>query len=173
MKKQIFLIGYRATGKSTVGKVLSNLINWKFVDLDNEIEMYSGRTIKDIFDREGEKVFREIESEVLRKVSKLEKVVISTGGGVIIKKENRDMLKEGFVILLESSIDTIVSRMIKDDNRPSLTDLPLREEVIKTLSERKPLYEEVYNVKYLNENVDVYVIASLIKNVLPSGFLEV
>lgn len=173
MKKQIFLVGYRATGKTTIGRELSNLLGWKFVDLDKEIERCSGKSIKEIFEKEGEKAFRDIESKVLKDVSCLENVVISTGGGVVIREENRKIIKEGIVILFESSIDTIIERMTRDDNRPSLTNLPLREEVVKTLNERKTLYEEIYDIKVINEDVEVGLIANLIKNVLPSGLKEV
>lgn len=167
MKKQIFLIGYRATGKSTVGKILAHLLSWKFFDTDEEIEKYTSKSIKQIFETYGEEKFREIESEVLEKISRNENIVVSTGGGIILKEKNREILKQGFVVLLESEIKTIIERMKKDNNRPALTNLPLEEEIKKTLSERQILYQEIFHIKILNENTNPENLALLIYNSIP------
>ncbi|MEN2998452.1 MAG: shikimate kinase [Brevinematia bacterium] len=167
MKRQVFLVGYRATGKSTIGKELASAINWKFVDLDKEIEMLSSKSIRKIFEEDGEDKFRELETEALRCFSKEDKVVISTGGGVVIKEENRRIMENGFVVLIESSMETIIKRMKADSSRPPLTTLTLEEEVKKTISERKPFYEKVYHIKVINENISIESLVQLIKNSLP------
>ncbi|MFN4245053.1 MAG: shikimate kinase [Brevinematia bacterium] len=167
MKKQIFLVGYRATGKTTIGKELANILGWEFIDTDKEIERYTSKSIKEIFETKGEKAFREIESEVLKKLTEQEEVVFSTGGGIILYESNRNIIKQGIVILLECEIETIVSRMKKDQNRPPLTNLTLEEEIKKTLSERKKFYEEVANIKIVNENIPPKTVALLIKNLIP------
>lgn len=170
MKRQVFLVGYRATGKTTVGKILANYLGWRFVDVDEEIEKYSSKTIKEIFQEEGEEKFRNIEAEVFRKLSFDENVVFSTGGGIVIKSENREILKKGFVVLLDVSVDTIVSRIIKDGNRPPLTNLPIEEEVKNTLEFRKKFYDEVFHLRVVNEGVSPEIVATLIKSSLPINF---
>lgn len=167
MKKQVFLIGYRATGKTTVAKKVSEIIGWDFVDVDAEIERLTSRKITDIFKNDGEDKFREIESEVLKTLSKLDKTVFSTGGGIILLEKNREIIKEGFVVLLEASIQTIMKRMMEDNSRPPLTNLTLEEEIQKTLSQRQPIYNQMYHLKIVNENVSPETIANLIANIIP------
>lgn len=167
MKKQIFLIGYRATGKTTVGREISKIIGWNFVDIDSEIERITSKKISDIFKNDGEDKFREIESEVLKTLSTLDNTVFSTGGGIVLLEKNREIIKEGFVILLEASIQTIMKRMMNDNSRPPLTNLTLEEEIQKTLSQRQPIYNQMYHVKIVNENIPVKTIANLIANIIP------
>jgi len=164
----IFLVGYRATGKTTVGIEIARMLDWNFVDLDKEIERKALRSIKDIFSEFGEDKFRDIESEVLEDVfENMSKVVVSTGGGSVIREKNREILKKGIVLLFRSSVDTIVERMRRDDSRPSLVKgMTLEEEVRYTLSMREKFYEEVWDMSVVNENVSPYVIAKLVVNCL-------
>ncbi|MCX8029780.1 MAG: shikimate kinase [Brevinematales bacterium] len=167
MKKQIFLIGYRATGKTTIGKELSRMTGWKLIDTDEEIEKSTGIKIKDIFEKYGESKFRDLESQVLKNISSQEQIIVSTGGGIILRNENREIIKRGLVILLYSSPETIIKRMTEESHRPALTDLPLEEEVRKTLSERDKLYNEIFHIKVYNENITISSILSLLKNCIP------
>jgi len=167
-KDVIFLVGYRATGKTTVGIEIARMLGWEFIDLDKEIEKKVLKSIKDIFSELGEDKFRDIESEVLEDTFRnMSEVVVSTGGGCVIRQRNREILKEGIVVLFRSSVDTIVSRMKKDDSRPSLVKgMTLEEEVRYTLSMREKFYEEVWDIKVVNENVSPYIIAKLVVNYL-------
>jgi shikimate kinase len=166
----IFLVGYRATGKTTIGTELALMLEWGFVDLDKEIEERTSKNIKDIFSEIGEDKFRDIESEVLEDIfNKMSKVVVSTGGGCVIRERNREILRKGIVILFRSSINTIVNRMKKDNSRPPLVKgMTLEEEVKYTLSIRERFYEEVWDVSVLNEEVSPLILAKLIKNYLNS-----
>ncbi len=97
----IVLIGFRGTGKSTVGKLLANRLKRDFVDTDEYIESATGKTIKDIFEEEGEEGFRKTEAETIAKLSKMKNKIISAGGGIVLKDENVKNLKNnGFLILL-------------------------------------------------------------------------
>jgi shikimate kinase len=166
----IFLVGYRATGKTTIGTELALMLGWGFVDLDKEIEERTSKNIKDIFSEIGEDKFRDIESEVLEDIfNKMSKIVVSTGGGCVIRERNREILRKGIVILFRSSINTIVNRMKKDNSRPPLVKgMTLEEEVKYTLSIREKFYEEVWDVSVLNEEVSPLILAKLIKNYLNS-----
>jgi len=166
----IFLVGYRATGKTTIGTELALMLGWGFVDLDKEIEERTSKNIKDIFSEIGEDKFRDIESEVLEDIfNKMSKIVVSTGGGCVIRERNREILRKGIVILFRSSINTIVNRMKKDNSRPPLVKgMTLEEEVKYTLSIRERFYEEVWDVSVLNEEVSPLILAKLIKNYLNS-----
>jgi shikimate kinase len=136
-----------ASGKSTVGRRLSNRLNLQFIDVDKEIEKSAGVSISWIFDVEGEERFREREVKELAKSIDNNNCVISTGGGVILSKENRDILKKGTVIYLETSIQTQLERTINDKKRPLLQNSNNREQTLRELKKiRDPLFEECANI---------------------------
>jgi len=143
----IVLIGYRCTGKSTVGKLLSKRLKWKFLDTDDLIENKTGLSIEDIVIGKGWEEFRKIEKQIVKQVYKLDKYVISTGGGVILDRENVNRLKKnGWVIWLKASPETIRNRMLKDQEagfiRPSLRGDDPIEEIRDILKKRAPFYKE-------------------------------
>lgn len=116
----IYLIGMMGTGKSTVGKILAKKAEMPFVDLDHYIEVTNHKTISEIFKDDGEDRFRHFESEQLREASGS---VVSCGGGIILKDENCNFIKEnGTAILLTASINELVSRLKESDKRPLLAD---------------------------------------------------
>jgi shikimate kinase len=142
----IFLIGYRCTGKSTVGRKLAEKLNWQFVDADVELVSDQGASIDRIVFQSGWEGFRRIEKSVLARLCTSENQVIATGGGVVLDSENvQCMKKNGPVIWLRATPETIYRRMIRDQNtvasRPALTDKKLWDEILETLSLREPLYE--------------------------------
>uniref|UniRef100_A0A7C3MHV6 Shikimate kinase n=1 Tax=Dictyoglomus thermophilum TaxID=14 RepID=A0A7C3MHV6_DICTH len=114
---RIALIGFMGSGKTTVGLFLSKELSYPFIDLDCYIEEKEGEKITKIFSDKGEDYFRERESFYLNKVIEdYEKVIISTGGGIILKEENRKLLKEkSFVIYLYSNFDTLINRLQKEE----------------------------------------------------------
>ncbi len=150
--KNIALIGYRATGKTTVAKELaSRLPGWNWVDADVEIERAEGKTIAQIFQQSGESGFRDLESTVTAELLLRPQTIIATGGGVVIRPENRERLKQtAFVVWLKASAETIYNRMYSDETtatrRPALTDSAPFEEIVKMLNMRQSWYEQTANV---------------------------
>ena len=135
-------------GKTTIGKMLAKELGLQFIDTDEEVERRAGANIAWIFDVEGEPGFRERETAVLDDLTQLEDVLIATGGGSVLRPENREFLRtRGLVIFLDTSLDMQIKRTAKDKKRPLLqTDNPaavLRE--LKTF--RDPLYNELADIK--------------------------
>ena len=144
---RLILIGGMASGKSTLGRRLSKKLNLNFIDIDKEIEKSSGVSISWIFDVEGEEKFREKERRELVKSLSGDNCVIATGGGVILSEENRDILKKGTVVYLETSIETQLERTMNDKKRPLLQQSANREKTFRELKKiRDPLFEKCANI---------------------------
>ena len=143
--ENIVLVGYMGSGKTSVGKALAKDRNMDFIDLDEYIVQKEGRSINDIFTYESEEYFRNLESKVISGLSNLSNTVISTGGGAVLRKGNRDNLgKLGHVVYLKADVDTIVERVKGDDSRPLLqseSEEELRKRVSMMLDSRNPYYE--------------------------------
>lgn len=141
----IYLIGYRGTGKSTVARILADRLGWSWIDADEFLQARHGKTIRQIFDEEVEKGFRDKESKLLQELSDYDEHVIATGGGVILRDENRALLKRGFVVWLQAPADVLWERVQKDlssaEKRPNLAQGGLAE-IQELLALRAPLYEE-------------------------------
>lgn len=147
-RRPLVLVGYRGTGKTSLAKLLAQRLGWDWMDADVELERRAGKTIRQIFQEEGEPAFRDLESAVLTDLMEQKEIVVATGGGVVIRSENREVLgRARHVIWLTASAETILARMQEDqttaDRRPQLTQLPPTEEVQQLLAEREPLYREV------------------------------
>lgn len=145
MMNNVFLIGYRCTGKTSAGKLLAEELGWTFVDADQVIADQGGRSIAESITAVGWAAFREKECEVIARLSERDRQVVATGGGAVIAPENvRRMRSGGKVIWLQASPDTIRRRMQADAgtaaNRPSLTGQGSLEEIAAVLDKRKPLY---------------------------------
>ena len=140
----IVLIGMRGAGKSTVGNILAKKLAKEYIQTDDEIAKQEKMTIADLVAKKGWEYFRIIESEVVKKIADKDNCIITTGGGVIIRKENIDALKvHGTLFYLEASLETLVERIGDDPNRPSLTGRESRlEDMREVLRQRKKLYEE-------------------------------
>jgi len=138
----VVLIGYRGTGKSTIGKLLASRLGFRYIGLDDEIVRRAGRTIPEIVAADGWDGFRDVESRTVEEVSTLDRCVLDTGGGVVLRDENVARLKRnGVVFLLVSEIPDIVARIGSDTQRPSLTGAKtFTEEVEDVLRERQPKY---------------------------------
>ena len=148
MDLNIILIGFRGTGKTTVGKILAQRLGKEFIDADEYLEQKEGKTIKEIFERGGEKLFREIEAQVIAELCLLNDRIIATGGGVILREENVKRLKKnGIVILLDADVATIYKRISGDAQtqvrRPNLTNLDRCQEIEYLLAYRRPLYDKI------------------------------
>jgi shikimate kinase len=141
---RILLIGYRGAGKSTVGPLLAARLGWPFLDNDALLEASAGCTIRDIFAREGEAGFRERETAALREVLVREPLVLATGGGIVLREDNRTLLREaGLVVWLTAGVEVIEERLRNDtttrERRPVLT-VGGRAEIEELLRVREPLY---------------------------------
>jgi shikimate kinase len=138
----IVLIGYRGTGKSEVGKLLAGRLRMTLVGMDAEIVKSAGMSIPEIVKKHGWPAFRDMESAEARKLSGMDNLVIDTGGGVIERPENVEVLRmNARVFWLMASVGTIVARIEGDTQRPSLTaGKTFTEEVAEVLDRRSPLY---------------------------------
>tara|TARA_B100000405_G_scaffold293558_1_gene245934 strand:+ start:272 stop:772 length:501 start_codon:yes stop_codon:yes gene_type:complete len=151
---KLIIIGPMASGKSVVGRKLSKKLGLQFFDTDAEIERSAGASISWIFDVEGEAKFREREYQVLNKIIHENKYVISTGGGIILKAENTELLKKGTVIYLETSIQSQLERTMNDKNRPLLQNTLDKESTLRDLAKkRNPIYENLADIT-INETED-------------------
>lgn len=131
-------------GKTTVGRALARKLNKRFIDSDHEIEARTGASIPLIFEIEGEASFRQRESEVIHDLTAMDDIVLATGGGAILRPENREYLKtRGTVIYLHASINSILQRTRHDKNRPLLQTADPRARLEQLAREREPLYLEV------------------------------
>ena len=135
----IVLFGFMGVGKTTIGRLLSEEIGYKFIDVDEEITSTTGRQIKTIFELEGEAAFREIEKHVIKDISGGDQLVIACGGGAVLDSENVDNLKRNSkLVLLTADIDEIMKRTNNDDSRPLLNALDRREKAESILRHRMP-----------------------------------
>jgi shikimate kinase len=162
--RPIYLVGFRGAGKTSVARILAEKLSREWIDADAEAEKCAGCTIAELFQREGEQTFRDLEVDVLRRLVRTKDAVISTGGGAVLRQENRKLLKEtGFVAWLKASPETIERRLEKDPTsaamRPTLTGRPLGEEIRCLLEERDPYYREVADVEIDTEGLDPDAVA--------------
>ncbi|HEY9188493.1 MAG TPA: shikimate kinase [Ignavibacteria bacterium] len=154
---KIVLIGFRATGKSTVGKKLSKLLKYKYISIDEEIKKKCNLSISDIVSNYGWKYFRKIESDVIKECSTLDKIILDTGGGSILTKKNRLLLKKNsYIVQLTAFKKDIVERIKKGNDRPNLTSLKsLNLEVGELLKKRKVLYDSITDLKINTSKYDI------------------
>lgn len=142
--RNIFLIGLMGAGKSTIGRQLAKELGWPFVDSDHEIEARTGASIPLIFDVEGEAGFRLREKKVIDELTQRERLVLATGGGVVLDPENRAHLAaRGTVVYLSATADQLFARTAKDRNRPLLQIADPRAKLESLLEIRDPLYREI------------------------------
>jgi len=150
-KPNIALIGFRASGKSLVGKLLARELNLSFVDMDERLVASFGKTIDQWVQSEGWESFRKAESGLLGQLAREQGLIVATGGGVVLSAHNRNLLKKHFLVIwLKASPETTYLRMLNDPNtetnRPAFTTLPLQEEIQKILAERSIFYEETAHI---------------------------
>ncbi len=148
---KIYLIGYRCTGKSTTGKLLAEKLGLSLVDTDKVVEERLGDSITEIVSKQGWEFFRKAEKEILEETSKRNNLVIATGGGMVLDKKNRAVMKaSGCVIWLKASLQIILERMAEDQStpgsRPSLTGQNILDETARVLTQRHPLYKETAEI---------------------------
>lgn len=144
----IILVGPMGAGKSTIGRLLSEALKMPFLDLDREIERRAGATIPWIFDIEGESGFRDREQATLTEVLASESMVLATGGGCILREDNRRELRlGGSVVYLATSVDQQLQRTAKDKNRPLLQTSDPKATLLAMAEQRNPLYDQVSDLR--------------------------
>jgi shikimate kinase len=139
--KNIVLTGFMGTGKTAIAKELATLLRRKLIDVDTEIEKSEDMSINEIFRQFGEPRFREIETAMVRKIARRKNVIISTGGGVVLRHENMDALREsGIIICLTASPETILKRTSMNSGRPLLQVPNPLKKIRELLDFRNPFY---------------------------------
>ena len=141
----LYLIGYRGSGKTTVAAELTRLLGWKWLDADDEIERRAGKTIKEIFASAGEQTFRDLEAAVIAEFAKLDGHVLALGGGAVLREESRAAIRaSGKAVWLQASPEILFQRISGDastaERRPNLTAAGGLAEVQRLLAIRAPIY---------------------------------
>lgn len=160
LKRNVFLIGPRACGKTSVGKLLAERLGVDFVDTDHELVASVGMEIADYVEAHGWDGFRDKETETLTRVADAAARVVGCGGGIVLREENRRILATGAVIYLKTDPEVLAGRLAADPNeaqRPSLTGKSIADEVREILAERAPLYEGCADVIVANDELEVVV----------------
>ncbi|MGL4363230.1 MAG: shikimate kinase [Cellulosilyticaceae bacterium] len=159
MKNNIYLIGFMGCGKTTIGQQIAIQQGKKFYDLDRQVVKSEGKSIKYLFETYGETYFRKVETNILLETKHYKQVIIATGGGVVECEENREFLKNQFVIYLDLPFELVYQRVKNDDSRPlAISKDKLYERYVK----RQNLYEEVSAYKILCEGHTPYRLSKLI-----------
>lgn len=163
LRRPVYLIGFMGAGKSSVARRLNRKFGFDYVDADSYLEEREGRAIAQIFAEDGEEAFRDLESACLKELAGQNRL-ISTGGGVVKRPENRQAMKEnGFVVYLSVTADVAASRIRDKSTRPLFNDL---ESARARIAERVPLYESSANVIVNTVGLNVYQISNEVFRIL-------
>jgi len=175
----ITLIGYRGSGKSTIAPQLAARLGWDWIDADTEIERRVGRTIREIFETDGEPEFRRLERLMLEELTASDRLVIAAGGGAILDEQTRERCQDGGpIVWLQTSVATIERRIAGDrtsaERRPNLTTGGGRTEIETVLARREPIYRAAADVAVATDDRSTEEIVELIVRELdksrPRGF---
>ena len=142
-KINITLCGMMGSGKSAIGKILANKLNYNFIDVDKMIEIDAGKTIKKIFEEDGEQYFRDLEEKITINILELKETIVSLGGGAIINKNIRDSIKKNsYNIYLNVDIDILTKRLQNSKTRPLIYKKNLKKELINLIGIREKFYRK-------------------------------
>lgn len=164
----VILIGFMGCGKSSVARVLAELLHYSWCDTDDLIEKREKKSISDIFREQGEAEFRKMETQLLKDMAGATvKTVISVGGGLPMTKDNHAVLRSlGKIFYLEVSVDTVLKRLAGDTSRPLLSGGDAREKVTSLLAARNPVYKELADKIVCVNDKEVVKIAEEIREAL-------
>ncbi len=162
----VYLIGMMGAGKTTVGELLAQKLEYRFLDTDQLIETVTNQSISDLFAQMGEEAFRNLETSVLNQASAYIRTVVSTGGGIILRSGNWSYLQNGMVIYLDVPIELLVKRLTDDRTRPLLQNNDLTTKLTQLDQERKSLYHQADIIITVSEDDCVEdVVAEIIKQI--------
>jgi shikimate kinase len=166
-QQNIYVVGLMAVGKSTVGRMLAEVLDMPFFDSDHEIEVRAGAEVSWIFDVEGEEGFRLREEHVIEELTQLDGVVLATGGGVVKRETNRNHLaRRGIVLHIDCPMNRLLARTAKDKKRPLLNG-DNREKVLRQLmEERGPLYQEIADYRFVSDEPSPKQLVAMIVDTL-------
>lgn len=166
-KRNVFLIGPMGSGKTAVGRHLARMLRYTFYDSDADIEAKTGVDIAFIFEKEGEPGFRVREKESIERLTRLESIVLATGGGAVIDADNRRMLAErGVVVYLATSIDQQLERTRHARHRPLLNDTDPEQKLHELMQRRAVLYAEIADLTVSTDGRRVQLVAEEIHHAL-------
>jgi len=149
----VYLIGPMGSGKTTIGQRLAKLLDLEFLDTDLELEKQTGASVGLIFDLEGEQGFRKRETAMLKKLVTRERILLATGGGTVVREENRRLLRSsGLVVFLRTSVGQQLRRLCNDKSRPLLQSGNREEKLTRLAEERNPLYEQTADLVFPSQN---------------------
>ena len=163
----LYLVGMMGVGKTTVGKLLAEEIGYRFVDTDEVIVKAAGKSIHEIFAQNSEAEFRQLESDVLAQVCAYTKLVIATGGGIVMQQHNWSYLHHGLIVWLDVPVQIILQRLAEDDTRPLLQDDP-ESKLRSLLEQRQPMYSQADLHITINATETPEEIATRILATIPS-----
>lgn len=168
MKTSIALIGFMGTGKTVVGEALSKKLARKFVKLDSLIEQRVGKSIADIFEQDGEEVFRELEIEITKEVAKDKNLVVDCGGGVVLNQINIDRLRREARIVYLTALPRVILSRVSDDGgrRPLLKGANKASNIQELLGLREPFYQRAADIEINTSKLDINSVAEQIINEL-------
>ena len=156
--QNIILVGFMGCGKSTVGREIGMQLNYSLIDTDALIEKSVGKSISEVFADEGEEYFRGLETELLGQIhsTNCTHQIISTGGGLPVRPENRVWLKKiGYVVWLKAGVDIVMKRTAKSTHRPLLRTENVKQKVEKMLTARDPIYAEVADLSINTDDLEI------------------
>ena len=165
----IYLIGYRCTGKTSVGRMLAEQLGWRFLDTDQYIVEKAGRSISEMVAQHGWNFFRQKEKQALSELNDHDQLVLATGGGIIMDPANLAILNDdkNFVIWLQADAEIIYYRMKEDEQsdafRPALTESSLFREIQELLAERRPYYESAADLALNTDQLTLEAVCEVIK----------
>lgn len=161
--ENIYLVGLMGAGKTTIGRAVAKALKVPFYDSDKAIEESTGVDIPTIFEFEGEEGFRDREQKMIQQLVKMDGIVLATGGGAILREENRRLLKDnGFIVYLQCSADRILERTRRDSQRPLLNTTNPRERIETLFAQREPLYLSCADFKVDTGALQSKVVVNLI-----------
>ncbi len=166
----VFLIGMMGSGKTTVGKILAQQLEYRFFDTDVLIERVAGKTINEIFacECEGEEYFRELETQVLGQLSAYTRSTISTGGGIVLQQKNWSYLHYGLIVWLDAPPDLLLERLAEDTTRPLLQDPDRYQKIASILEHRRSLYAQADLHVKIDKSQTPEEIASQVIEMIPT-----
>lgn len=169
----LYLIGYRCTGKTSVGKRIAGELRFDFLDADAAFVRETGKTVAAFVDGRGWEGFRDLEETILQDIAGKNGWVVATGGGVVLRPDNISRMQDsGLILWLQASVETIYDRMQKDtataDLRPGLTEKPLLEEIQETLAMREPLYAAAADFSLATDGLPMEAVCDRVLEILRS-----